>query len=63
MIVSASLKMEVNEKDKDKLISFLGDWSKLRNVASNNILKKAEYDKWVTKVNTIDSIHFQNSIQ
>ena len=59
----ASLKPEVNEIDTDQLMSVPADWSKLGNLVSNDIFKKAEHNKLITKVNAIDSIHFENSIQ
>ena len=49
----ANLKTEVDKLDIDKLVSVPADLSKLSNVV-NDVVKKTEYDKLVTKVNNID---------
>ena len=49
----ANLKTEVDELDIDKLVSVPTDLSKLSNVVKNDVVKKAVYDKLVTKVNVI----------
>ena len=49
----ANLKTEVDKLDIDKLVSVPADLSKLSNVV-NEVVKKTEYDKLVTKVNNID---------
>ena len=54
----ASLKAEVNKIDIDKLMAVPIDLSKLRNRAKNKVVKKAVYDKLVTKVNNIDTSGF-----
>ena len=51
----ASLKTEVNKLDIDKLVYVPADLCKLSNVVNNQIVKKTEYDKLVTKVNNIDT--------
>ena len=50
----ANLKTEVDKLDIDKLVSVPADLSKLSNVVNNDVVKKTEYDKLVTKVNNID---------
>ena len=54
----ANLKTEVDKLDIDKLVPVPVDLSKLSDVAKNDILKKAEYDKLVSKVNNIDTSKF-----
>ena len=51
----ANLKTEVDKLDIDKLVSVPADLSKLSNVVNNDVVKKTEYDKLVTKVNNIDT--------
>ena len=51
----ANLKTEVDKLDIDKLVSVPVDLSKLSNVVNNDVVKKTEYDKLVTKVNNIDT--------
>ena len=50
----ASLKTEVDKIDVHKLKAVPIDLSKLSNVVYNDVVKKAAYDKLVTKVNNID---------
>ena len=54
----ASLKTEVDKLDIDKLVPVPVDLSKLSDVVKNDIVKKAVYDKLVTKVNNIDTNAF-----
>ena len=54
----ASLKTEVNKLDIDKLVPVPADLSKLSDVVKNDVVKKAVYDKFVTKVNNIDTNAF-----
>ena len=54
----ASLKTEVNKLDIDKLLPVPFDLSKLSDVVKNEVVKKAAYDKLVTKVNSIDTSAF-----
>ena len=49
----ASLKTEV-----DKLTPVPNDLAKLSNVVKNDVVKKTEYNKLVTKVNGIDTTNF-----
>ena len=51
----ANLKTEVDKLDIDKLVPVPTDLSKLSNVVNNDVVKKTEYDKLVTKVNNIDT--------
>ena len=51
----ASLKVQVDEIDVDKLNTVPVDLSKLNNVVNNDVIKKTLYDKLVTKVNAIDT--------
>ena len=50
----ANLKTEVDKLDIDKLVSVPADLSKLSNAVNNDVVKKTEYDKLVSKVNNID---------
>ena len=50
----ASLKTEVDKLDIDKLVPVPTDLSKLSNVVNNDVVKKTDYNKLVTKVNNID---------
>ena len=54
----ASLKTEVDKLDIDKLTPVPNDLAKLSNVVKNNVAKKTEYDKLVTKVNGTDTTGF-----
>ena len=53
-----SLKTEVGKLDIDKLIPVPVDFSKLRDVVKNEIVKKTVYDNLVAKVNNIDTSGF-----
>ena len=54
----ASLKTEVDKIDVDKLKTVLVDLVKLSNVVKNDIVKKAQYNKLVTKVDDTDTTDF-----
>ena len=54
----ASLKLDINEVDIDKLKTVLIYLSKISNVIKNNVVKKTVYDKLVTKVNATDTSGF-----
>ena len=54
----ASLKLEVNELDIDKLKTVPVDLSKLSNVGDNDVVKKIDYNNLVIKVNAIDTSGF-----
>ena len=54
----ASLKTEVDKIDVDKLKTVPVDLPKLSNVVKNDVVKKTEYNKLVTKVDNIDTINF-----
>ena len=54
----ASLKAEVDKVGVDKLKTLPIDLSNLSNVAKNEVVKKAVYDKSVAKVNNIDTSGF-----
>ena len=54
----ASLKNEVDKIDADKLKTLPVDLSKLSNVVKNDVIKKTEYNKLVTKVDNIDTTNF-----
>ena len=51
----ANLKTEVDKLDIDKLATVPVDLSKLSNVVKNDVVKKTDYNKLVTKVNNIDT--------
>ena len=51
----SNLKTKVDKLDIDKLVNVATDLSKLSNVVNNEVVKKTEYDKLVTKVNNIDT--------
>ena len=48
----ASLNVDVDESDIYKLKTVPVDLSKLNNVVDNDVMKKTEFDKLLTKVNT-----------
>ena len=50
-----SLKTEVDKIDANKLKTVPVDLAKLNNVVKNNVVKKTEYNKLVTKVDNIDT--------
>ena len=54
----ASLKTEVDKLDIDKLVPVPVDLSKLNDVVKNSVVKKSDYDKLVSKVNSIDTSAF-----
>ena len=54
----ASLKTEVGKLDIGKITPVPVDLSKLSDVVKNDIVKKTEYDKLVTKVDNIDTTGF-----
>ena len=54
----ASLKIEVEKLDIDKLTHVPNDLGNLSNVVKNDVVKKTEYDKLVTKVDNIDTTGF-----
>ena len=55
---SASLKIEVDKLDINKLAPVPLDLSKLSDVVRNDVVKKTVYDKVVAKVNNIDTSRF-----
>ena len=54
----ASLKTEVDKIDADKLKPVPVDLAKLSNVVKNDVAKKIEYNKLVTKVDNNDTENF-----
>ena len=54
----ACLKTEVDKLDIDELAPVPVDLSKLGDVVQNDVVKKTEYDKLVTKVDNIDTTKF-----
>ena len=54
----ASLKTEVDKIDADKLKTVPVDVAKLSNVVKNDVIKKTECSKLVTKVDNIDNTNF-----
>ena len=54
----ASLKTEVDQIDADKLKAVPVDLAKLSNLVKNDVVKKTEYNKLVTKVDNIDTTNF-----
>ena len=53
-----SLKTEVDQLDIDKLTIGPVDLSKLSDAVKNDVVKKTEYNKLVTKVDNIDTSKF-----
>ena len=51
----ASLKTEVDKLDIDKLAPVPNDLAMLSNILKNDIVQKTEYDKLVTKADSIDT--------
>ena len=51
----ADLKNEVGKLDVDKLKPVPTDLSKLSDVVQNDVVKKTDYNKLVTKVDNIES--------
>ena len=56
--ILANLKTEVDKPDIGKLTPVPNDLAKLSNVVKNNVVKKIEYNKLVSKVNNIDTTGF-----
>ena len=54
----ASSKTEVDKLDIGKLPPVPNDLAKLSNIVKNDVLKKTEYNKLVTKVGNIDNTGF-----
>ena len=54
----SSLKTEVDKIDVGKSNTVPVDLAKLSNVVKNDVVKKAEYDKLVTKLDKIDTTRF-----
>ena len=54
----ASLKTELDKLDVDKLTPVHNDLAKLSNAVKNDVVKKTEYNKLVTKVDNIDTTGF-----
>ena len=54
----ANLKTEVDKLDIDKLAPDPNDLPKLSNVVKNDVIKKTEYNKLVTKVDNINTTNF-----
>ena len=54
----SDLKTEVDKLDIDKLVPVRTDLNKLSNVVKNDVVKKAAYNKLVTKVDNIDTSEF-----
>ena len=54
----ANLKSDVDKLDIDKLVPVPTDLSKLSDVVKNDVVKKTDYNKLVTKVDNIDTSGF-----
>ena len=54
----SSLKTEVDKSDIDKLAPVPVDLNKLSNAVKDDVIKKAVYDKLVSKVHNIDTSAF-----
>ena len=54
----ASLKIQVDKLNIDKLTPVPNDLAKLSNVVKNDVVKKTEYSKLVSKVDNIDTTGF-----
>ena len=54
----ASLKTEIDKLDIDKLAPVPDDLAKVSNVVKNNVVKKTEYNKLVTRADNIDTTNF-----
>ena len=54
----ASLKTAVDKLDINELVPVLADLSKLSDVVKNAVVKKTEYNKLVTKIDSIDTTNF-----
>ena len=53
-----SLKTKVDKLDINKSTPALNDLAKLSNVVKNDVVKKTEYNKLISKVNGIDTTKF-----
>ena len=53
-----SLKIEVDKIDADKLKAVTVDLAKLSNVVKNDVVKKTEHNKLITKVDNIETTNF-----
>ena len=54
----ANLKTEVDKLVINKLVPVPVDLSKLSNVVKNDVVKKTDYDKFIAKVNSIETSGF-----
>ena len=54
----AGLKTEVDKLDINKLVPIPVDLSKLSNIVINDVVKKTEYNKLITKVDNTDTTNF-----
>ena len=54
----SSLKTEVDKSDIDTLVPIPIDLSKFTNIVKNDVVKKTEYNKSVTKVDSTDTTNF-----
>ena len=54
----ADLKTKVDKLDIDKLVPIPVDLSKLINLVKNEVVKQTVYDKFVARVNNIDTSRF-----
>ena len=54
----ANLKTDVDKLEIDKLVPVPTDLSKLSNAVKNDVVKKTDYVKLVTKTNNIDTSDF-----
>ena len=54
----ASLKTQIDKLDIDKLTPVPNDLAKLSNVVKNDVAKKTEYNKLVTKIDNVDTTGF-----
>ena len=54
----ARLNTDVDKSDMDKLTAIPNDLAKLNNMVKNEVVKKTEYDKLITKVDNIDTTGF-----
>ena len=59
----ASLQTEVDIIDADKLKSVPVELAQLSNVVKNDVVKKTEYNKLVTKVDNINTTNFVKKIK
>ena len=54
----SNIKTELDKVDIDKLTPVPNDLAKLSNVVENDVVKKAKYNKLVTKVDSTDTTGF-----